>query len=89
MQSPKDKIWNIAIKEGVDGFLLDNMDISTIRKAVSIIRQSNNGENIFIEASGGITLKNIQHYLETGINAISVGALTHQAVRKDILMEII
>ena len=74
---------------GVDGFLLDNMDVNNIRTAVSIIRQFKNGDNIFIEASGGITLENIQPYLKTGINAISVGALTHQAISKDIRLEFI
>jgi len=74
---------------GVDGFLLDNMDVYNIRTAVSIIRQFENGDNIFIEASGGITLENIQPYLKTGINAISVGALTHHAISKDICLEFI
>ncbi len=74
---------------GVDGFLLDNMDVNNIQSAVSIIRQFENGDNIFIEASGGITLKNIKPYLKTGINAISVGALTHQAISKDIRLEFI
>jgi nicotinate-nucleotide pyrophosphorylase (carboxylating) len=74
---------------GVDGFLLDNMDVGNIRTAVSIIRQSENGDNIFIEASGGITLENIQPYLKTGINAISVGALTHRAISKNIRLEFI
>ena len=43
----------------VDGFLLDNMDINPIKKSVSIIRQNQRGENIFIEASGGININNI------------------------------
>ena len=73
-----------ALKTGVDGFLLDNMKPETIRSAVSIIRASQNGEDVFIEASGGITLENIHPYLDTGINAISIGALTHQAVSKNI-----
>ena len=73
-----------ALKTGVDGFLLDNMKPETIRSAVSIIRASQNGEDVFIEASGGITLENIHPYLDTEINAISIGALTHQAVSKNI-----
>ena len=78
-----------ALEIGVDGFLLDNMDIGTIRLAVSIIRKSKNGNNIFIEVSGGITIENIQPYLATGINAISIGALTHQANSKNIHLEFI
>ena len=78
-----------ALKTGVDGFLLDNMKPETIRSAVSIIRASQNGEDMFIEASGGITLENIHPYLDTGINAISIGALTHQAVSKNIRLDFI
>ena len=78
-----------ALKTGVDGFLLDNMDINSIRSAVSTIRKSENGDDIFIEASGGITIENIHPYLDTGINAVSVGALTHRAISKDIRLEFI
>ncbi len=78
-----------ALKIGGDGFLLDNMKTETIRSAVSIIRASQNGEDVFIEASGGITLENIHPYLDTGINAISIGALTHQAVSKNIRLDFI
>ena len=78
-----------ALKIRVDGFLLDNMKPETIRSAVSIIRASQNGEDVFIEASGGITLGNIHPYLDTGINAISIGALTHQAISKNIRLDFI
>ena len=78
-----------ALTIGVEGFLLDNMKSETIRSAVSIIRASQNGKDVFIEASGGITLENIHPYLDTGINAISIGALTHQAVSKNIRIDFI
>ncbi|MBC8256655.1 MAG: carboxylating nicotinate-nucleotide diphosphorylase [Candidatus Marinimicrobia bacterium] len=78
-----------ALKTRVDGFLLDNMNPETIKSAVAIIRNSKNGHDIFIEASGGINLKNICPYLDTGINAISIGALTHQAVSKNIRLDFI
>ena len=78
-----------ALKIGVDGFLLDNMDADTVRLAVSIIRKSDKGNDIFIEASGGINIENIQPYLDTGINAISIGALTHRVVSKDIRLDFI
>ena len=73
----------------VDGFLLDNMKPEQIIKAVQIIRNNINGKNVLIEASGGITLKNIEGYLTTGIDAISIGALTHQVTSKDIRLEFI
>ena len=78
-----------ALKIGVDGFLLDNMRPEKIEEAVSLIRKNHKGENIFIEASGGITLNNIIPYLKTGINAISIGALTHHAVSKDIKLDFV
>ena len=78
-----------ALEIGVDGFLLDNMDTDTIRLAVSIIRKSETSTDIFIEASGGIKIENIHPYLDTGINAISIGALTHHAISKDIRLEFI
>ena len=78
-----------ALTIGVSGFLLDNMSPTTIKKAVDLIRNSEGGVDIFIEASGSITDKNIVSYLNTGINAISVGAMTHSAVSKDILLEFI
>ena len=78
-----------ALEANADGFLLDNMNPQTIKESVSLIRASENGNDIFIEASGGITLKNIHPFLETGIDAISIGALTHQAVSKDIRLNFI
>ena len=78
-----------ALETNVDGFLLDNMNPQTIKESVSLIRATENGNDIFVEASGGITLENIRPYLETGIDAISIGALTHQAVSKDIRLNFI
>lgn len=76
-----------AMQIGVDGFLLDNMDRVRTIEAVKLIRSYPNGENIFIESSGGINLSNLENYIETGINAISIGALTHSAKSVDIHME--
>ena len=70
------------------GFLLDNMNPKTIKKAVNIIRNHKNGKNIFIEASGGITLTNLHDYIDTGIDAISTGAITHSPKNADIQIEI-
>ena len=78
-----------ALEIGVNGFLLDNMNRKTILQAVSLIRHSKNGKNVFVEASGGITFENIQQYLDTGINGISIGALTHGVISKDIRLEFI
>lgn len=66
---------------GVDAILLDNMDCNTMRKAVSV----NNGK-VLLEASGGMNLENVRKVAETGVNLISVGALTHSATACDISM---
>ncbi|MBI3307642.1 MAG: carboxylating nicotinate-nucleotide diphosphorylase, partial [Candidatus Omnitrophica bacterium] len=55
--------------------LFDNFDPASLRKAVRIAR--NTHPKIILEASGGMTLKNISHYAASGVDWISVGALTH------------
>ena len=75
-----------GLKCSVDGFLLDNMRPEEIKKAVQIIKQKN--KNIFVEASGGITGKSLQDYLKTGVDAISMGEITHSAPNIDIKLEI-
>ncbi len=67
----------------VDRILLDNMTAELIQKAVSLIDR-----RCFIEVSGGINLDNIESYLQPGVNAISVGALTHSAGSIDLSLEV-
>ena len=76
-----------GLENEVDGFLLDNMTPTKIKKAVHIIRSHKSENKLFIEASGGINLTNITPYLDTGIDAISIGALTHQIQSSDIKLE--
>lgn len=76
-----------AMEIGVDGFLLDNMDREQTLDAVRLVRSYPNGEDIFIESSGGINWNNIDNYFATGINAISIGALTHSVKAADIHLE--
>ena len=76
-----------ALEIGVDGFLLDNMTPEKTKEAVQLIRNSPNGNNIFIEASGGMDYEKFQNYLKTGINAISIGGLTHSMKSSDIRLE--
>jgi nicotinate-nucleotide pyrophosphorylase (carboxylating) len=73
--------------QGVDGFLLDNMTPAKVIEAVGIVRNSKNGNNIFIEASGNINLDNLHEYVKTGVNAVSVGALTHSSKAAKIHVE--
>jgi nicotinate-nucleotide pyrophosphorylase (carboxylating) len=74
----------IGLELGIKGFLLDNMPPDKIKECVALIRSSEGGDDIFIEASGGITLDNLSRYVSTGVNAISIGALTHRIVSADI-----
>ena len=64
---------------GVDMLLLDNMGAERLREAVSL-----NAGRLWLEASGGITLETIRDIAATGVNAISVGALTHSARALDL-----
>ena len=69
----------------VDALLLDNMSPSNIKKCIKKINKiKKKSQKIFIEISGGITLKTIVKYNIKGIHGISIGALTHQSTSKDI-----
>ncbi|MCX6145874.1 MAG: carboxylating nicotinate-nucleotide diphosphorylase [Candidatus Kapabacteria bacterium] len=78
-----------GLDAGVEGFLLDNMNKTKTIQAVKIIRNAPKGDKIFIESSGGITLSNLNKYVTTGINAISIGALTHSVRNVDMHMEFV
>ncbi len=69
---------------GVDMILLDNMSAETLRAAVKL-----NGGRVFLEASGGITLASIGGVAATGVDAISVGALTHSARALDLALDFV
>jgi nicotinate-nucleotide pyrophosphorylase (carboxylating) len=72
-----------ALESGVDVIMLDNMDIPHIREAVSVIQN-----RAIVEVSGGVTLKHLAELAETGVDLISVGALTHSARSVDLSMRI-
>ncbi len=69
--------------DGVDMLLLDNMTTDQQREAVKLV----NGK-LWLEASGGITLDTIKDVAATGVNAISVGALTHSARALDLALDL-
>ena len=69
--------------EGIDVILLDNMKPSEMREAVALGR-----EKVKFEASGGVTLKNVRQIAATGVDYISVGALTHSARAIDMSLEL-
>ena len=76
-----------AAEGGADIIMLDNMDIPMMREAVGIIRNYKDKE-IIIEASGGIGLDNVRNAALTGVDLISVGALTHSSSWVNISMDI-
>jgi len=76
-----------AAEAGADIIMLDNMDIPMMREAVGIIRNYKDKE-IMIEASGGMGLDNVRNAALTGVDLISVGALTHSSSWVNISMDI-
>ncbi|HEY3931366.1 MAG TPA: carboxylating nicotinate-nucleotide diphosphorylase [Verrucomicrobiae bacterium] len=68
-----------AVNAGADFILLDNMDLKKLRLAVKIVKG-----RAKTEASGGVNLKTVRAIAETGVDFISVGALTHSARAVDI-----
>jgi nicotinate-nucleotide pyrophosphorylase (carboxylating) len=85
-----------ALEYGAEAILLDNMTPAEVRQSVERIKKASEGQTaegqaarwIPTEASGGIVLGNIRAYAETGVDFISVGALTHSAKAADISMRI-
>jgi nicotinate-nucleotide pyrophosphorylase (carboxylating) len=75
-----------ALAGGAEAILLDNMTPAQVKQSIARIKQENRW--IPTEASGGIVLDNIRAYAETGVEFISVGALTHSARAADISMTI-
>jgi len=73
-----------ALGAGSDRLLLDNMDPAELREAVALRdAERGSGKGAALEASGGVTLDNVREIAETGVDFISVGALTHSAPALD------
>jgi len=72
-----------ALRAGADIVMLDNMSVSEMKKAVSLV-----GGRIPLEASGNITLTTVREVAETGVDFISVGALTHSVIAADISLKV-
>jgi len=75
-----------AIKSNADIIMLDNMEVSMIKESVAVIRESL-GTGCKIEVSGGISLTGLEEICKTGIDIISVGAITHSAPAVDFSLE--
>ncbi|MEY4903652.1 MAG: hypothetical protein RLZZ292_1467 [Bacteroidota bacterium] len=79
-----DELQQVLNKGGVDRIMLDNFKLPMMRKAVQIINKC-----FEVEASGGVTLTRVRKIAETGVDFISVGALTHSAGTLDLSLKIL
>lgn len=70
--------------EGIDVILLDNMNSAEMREAVALGKK----KSVKFEASGGVTLQNVRQIASTGVDYVSVGALTHSARAIDLSLEL-
>jgi nicotinate-nucleotide pyrophosphorylase (carboxylating) len=75
-----------ALTHGAEALLLDNMSVDEVKRSVE--RCAKEGRRIPLEVSGGIKLDNVRGYAETGVDFISVGALTHSAPAVDLSMRV-
>ncbi len=85
------RILQPVLDSGVDIVMFDNLPLPAIRKGVRTVRAHarRTGRRVFTEASGGITLRRIRAVARTGVDAISVGALTHSARALDVSLDIL
>jgi nicotinate-nucleotide pyrophosphorylase (carboxylating) len=72
-----------AVEAGCDFLLLDNMGVEEVRRVVERV-----GGRALLECTGGITLANVRAYAETGVQRLSIGALTHSAPAVDLSLEV-
>lgn len=73
-----------ALEAGADIIMLDNMSCDMMREAVAIV-----GGKALLEASGGITAETLRAVAQTGVDVISIGALTHSVTAMDISMKML
>jgi len=80
--------FDAALPLGADVIMLDNMSPDQMRQAVERRDAAGLSGKLLLEASGGITLKNVRQAAETGVERIALGALTHSARAVDIALDI-
>ena len=78
----------LAAGTGADIIMLDNMPVTDVREAVSGLKRNNLRNRVIVEASGGINLENIGEYAKTGVDVISIGAITHSAPALDFSLDL-
>jgi nicotinate-nucleotide pyrophosphorylase (carboxylating) len=83
-----DQLRQVLKVDGIDVILLDNMDCPAMTEAVALRNAAGRKEQTQFEASGGITLETVRSVAETGVERISVGAITHSAPALDLGMDL-
>jgi nicotinate-nucleotide pyrophosphorylase (carboxylating) len=78
-----------AAKAGADIIMLDNFSPSEVRKTVSLLTKKGVRNKVLLEASGGITEKNILEYAAAGVDIVSVGKITHGVKALDVSLEVV
>jgi nicotinate-nucleotide pyrophosphorylase (carboxylating) len=73
----------VALESGVNRIMLDNMSVDEMRAAVTLVTG-----RVETEASGGITLDNLRAVGQTGVDYVSLGALTHSVKGLDVSLEV-
>lgn len=84
-----EKELRAALEEKPDALLLDNMSPEEIRHSLKVISEAGLREKLTVEASGGIQEKNLLAYAETGVDFVSLGALTHSVRASDISLRFV
>jgi nicotinate-nucleotide pyrophosphorylase (carboxylating) len=77
-----------AANAGADIILLDNMKPDQVKQIIALLQEKEMRDRVLIEASGGIQKENLGDYAKTGVDIISVGAITHSARSIDMSMEV-
>jgi nicotinate-nucleotide pyrophosphorylase (carboxylating) len=78
-----DQLAEVLKTGGADVVLLDNMDAATLARAVEMAKGK-----VVLEASGGVSLQTVGKIAESGVDVISIGALTHSAPALDVALDI-
>ncbi len=81
-----DQVERFLGMDGVDVILLDNMSLDQLREAIAL--RDERAPGVQLEASGGVNLDTIAGIAATGVDAISVGALTHSAIAADLALDL-
>ena len=77
-----------AALAGADIVLLDNMTPQEVKKSVRLLEARKLRDRLLVEVSGGITRENLAGYVQTGVDVISVGSITHSSNAIDMSLEL-